>query len=171
MYVRTYLRCWQKKQRLSSFRIYTSPDASWLERTQFRKEKVSLRLQHCWIKAAQQHSKNLLFGFFSLVFFVRGRHDMLAPRLPSFHDGSILSENFCIFPTQTNFGRNTQSLWRPPSFFSIPLRVLVSSLRFFPCFHRITVYSDEIWRGCLCLLAWNDAILPPPRPTFRFDHP
>lgn len=103
--------------------------------------------------------------------FLREGKTRCAPRLPFFHDGSILSENFCIFPTQTNFGRNTQSLWRPPSFFSIPLRVLVSSLRFFPCFHRITVYSDEIWRGCLCLLAWNDAILPPPRPTFRFDHP
>lgn len=50
------------------------------------------------MKAAQQHSKNLLFGFFfSFVFFVRGRHDMLAPRLPSFHDGSILSENFYYF--------------------------------------------------------------------------
>lgn len=111
------LGCWQKKQRLSSFRIYTSTDASWLERTQFRKKKkkVSLRLQHCWMKAAQQHSKNLLFGFFfSFVFFVRGRHDMLAPRLPSFHDGSILSENFYYFfcfvflffsSTQTNSGR------------------------------------------------------------------
>lgn len=37
-----YLGCWQKKQRLSSFRIYTSTDASWLERTQFRKKKKSI---------------------------------------------------------------------------------------------------------------------------------
>lgn len=42
MCVVVYLGCWQKKQRLSSFRIYTSTDASWLERTQFRKKKKSI---------------------------------------------------------------------------------------------------------------------------------
>ena len=92
-----YLGCWQKKQRLSSFRIYTSTYASWLERTQFRKKKVSLRLQHCWMKAAQQHSKNLLLWLLFLLRFLREGKTRYAPRLPSFHDGSILSENFYYF--------------------------------------------------------------------------
>ena len=44
-----------------------------------------------------------------LGFLLEGK-TRCAPRLPFFHDGSILSENCCIFSTQTNSGRNTQSL-------------------------------------------------------------
>lgn len=89
-----------------------------------------------------------------------------------------MMDRFClkIFIIFSVFFFDSNKLWSYTqslslSFLSIPLRVLASSLRFFPRFHRITVYSDEIWRGCLRLLARNDAILPPPRPTFRFDHP
>lgn len=111
-------------------------------------KKISLRLQHSWMKAAQQHSRNLLFGFFfSLVFFVRERHDVLLVFRSFMMDRfclKILIFFFLFFFLLKQTPVVTRNLSRPTIFFSIPLRVLVSSLRFFPCFQRITVYSDEI---------------------------
>ncbi|KAK4018682.1 hypothetical protein OUZ56_000727 [Daphnia magna] len=44
------------------------------------------------MKAAQQHSKNLLFWL-----LLREAKTRYASRLPSRHDGSILSESCCFF--------------------------------------------------------------------------
>lgn len=75
---------------------------------------------------------------------MKRRHDMLLVFRPVMMDRFCLKVFFFFPPNQ--LWSYAQSL--PLFSLSFPLKVL-ALLRFFPCFHRITVYSDEIWTACL----------------------